>query len=194
MTAGADNGDAGLPAGSNGTTVRLDGSVVRAAAGEPEPSDGPGPEPVVAGGVLDDLEWHASYDRESVDRYLAAVEEEKARLLVEIELADERTAAAEARCRVSVTEQSTERDALLGELMLAARAEMERVETEQRAIVSAIHALAEEQAAGITTRAAADAAAVRGVVTALGELDAPAEEPTEDGADVLRRPDEDHAD
>lgn len=139
--------------------------------------------------LLDDLDWRPSYDRESVEAYLAAVEEEKARLLAEIEAAEERVAAAEARCATATTEQSAERDAVLGELMLAARAEMDRVEAEQRALVSAIQALADDQAAGIAARAAADAAAVSEVVASLAALD---DDVAADVADDLDWVDEPH--
>jgi cell division septum initiation protein DivIVA len=126
---------------------------------------------------VDDVAWRPSYDRQSVDRYLADVETEKARLLEEIRLAEERVTAAQERGRAS----TTERDALLGALLLAARAEMERVDTEHRAGVAAIYAAAEEEAAGIRDRAQANATAVREVVASLAAItestDAEVDEP-----------------
>lgn len=112
---------------------------------------------------LGDVDWRQSYDRESVDRYLAAVEVEKARLLAEIRVAEERAAAAQQRQRVS----TTERDARLGALVLAARDEIERIDAEHRATVAALRVQAEEEAARIRDRAQADAAAVREVVASM---------------------------
>jgi len=181
----------------NGTAVRLNGSSVPVNGNDAHHDDGdPVADPIPD---LDDLAWRPSYDRESVDRHLAAVEEEKGRLLAEIRLAEERAAAAEERCRTSATEESTDRDALLGTLMLAARAEMDRVETEQRAIVSAVHALAEEEATNIRNRAQADATAVREVVASLTSIVGVVESTesaqtgsADDAFDDRRAQDEDH--
>lgn len=118
---------------------------------------------------LEGIAWRPSYDRESIDRYLAAVEAEKSRLRAEIRLAEERAATAQERCQAS----STERDALLGTLLLTARAEMDRVDTEHRTRISAIYALAEEESARIRDQAQADASAVREVVASLSTMTAP---------------------
>jgi hypothetical protein len=144
--------------------VQVDGSTVRIAATAAGHDAGP---PIPG---LEGVSWRPSYDRESVDRYLAEVEAEKERLLAEIAAAEERAEAAEARCRTGAAEQSTERDALLGTLMMAARAEVDRVDAEHRAVISAIHALAEEEASRIRVQAEADAAAVRDVVASLSSL------------------------
>ena len=145
-------------------------------AGERPRSNGNGlihdaSDPVVSIAGLEDVDWRPSYDRDSVDRHLAAVEAEKARLLAEIRQAEERAAAAQERCQTS----TTEREALLGSLLLAARAEMDRVDTEQRATVTTILSMAEEEAARIRDRAQAHAASVRDVVASLTATTPPGE-------------------
>ena len=137
---------------TNGSAVRINGTAVRPDGAEPAP---------IAG--LDDMAWRPSYDRESVDRYLAAVEAEKSRLLEEIRLAEERAATAQERREAS----AAEREALLGSLLLAARAEIDRIDTEHRTIVEEIHAAAEKEAADIRDKAQTDATAVREVVASL---------------------------
>jgi regulator of protease activity HflC (stomatin/prohibitin superfamily) len=143
----------------NGNAVRVNGSAVKVNGTVPD-------EPVAPIAGVEDLAWRPSYDRESVDQYLAAVEAEKVRLLAEIRLAEERTAAAQERYQVN----ATERDALLGALLLAAREEVDRVDAEHRTTVAAIRAEAEEEAARIRDRAQADATAVRDVVASLTGL------------------------
>ena len=152
----------------NGGAVKVDGHAVRLDVDELD-----APEADVAPITsLEDVTWRPSYDRESVDRYLAAVEAEKARLLAEIRAAEERTAAAQERYQ----ENAAERDALLGELLLAARAEIDRVDTDHRTTVAAITAAAEEEATRLRDRAQADAAAVRDVVASLTGLTSPGED------------------
>lgn len=148
----------------NGSAVQVNGRAVavNGAAVHEEGADADAP---IAG--LEEVAWRPSYDRESVNRYLAEVEAEKSRLLAEIRLAEEREAAAQERYR---TKAATERDAVLGALLLAARAETDRVETEHRETVAAIQALADEESATIRDRAQAEAAAVREAVASLAAI------------------------
>lgn len=164
----AERGVAGPGAGER---PRTNGRVLRPA--DLDPADPPAtvvPAAADAGeGSIPELAgvaWRASYDRESVDAYLAAVEAERERLLDEIRFAEERAAAAQEQLRAN----TTGREARLGALVLAARDEIDRLDREHRAAVAAIRAQAEDEAARLRERAQADAAAVREVVASLSAI------------------------
>lgn len=177
----AERGVAGPGAGER---PRTNGRVLRPADFDPVvPSAaeaGEGSIPELAG-----VAWRASYDRESVDAYLAAVEAERERLLDEIRFAEERAAAAQEQLRAN----TTGREARLGALVLAARDEIDRLDRDHRAAVAAIRAQAEDEAARLRERAKADAAAVREVVASLSAITT-AEDATEHTGTTEAEPDE----
>ena len=146
--------------------------------------------PAVAVPGLEGVEWQTTYDRASVDRYLSDVEAERARLRADIEAAEARAASARA-----LTERHQAADeARVGALVLATRAEIERIEREHKDAVDAIRSAALEKAARILEVARNDAASVnRAMVSmskAVGADDArPVEADEAPGVVAAPRPD-----
>ncbi len=179
--------DVAGPGGGAGERRPTNGRVLRPA--DLDSSDPVVPSAAEAGeGSIPELAgvaWRASYDRESVDAYLAAVEAERERLLDEIRFAEERAAAAQEQLRAN----TTGREARLGALVLAARDEIDRLDHEHRAAVAAIRAQAEDEASRLRERAQADAAAVREVVASLSAVTV-AEGATEPTGTTEAEPDE----
>jgi hypothetical protein len=115
---------------------------------------------------LDGVNWYPTYDRASVERYLSALDTERDRLRVEIEAAERRTELAQA----TLAARTADLEARLGAVVLAARAELDRIDQEQSAAVAAIRAEAENEAARIRDAAEKEAAAVRDAAASLSRL------------------------
>jgi hypothetical protein len=137
---------------SNGSGHAAPGAAPEVSGGD-ERADASAPTPVAG---LDEVEWHVSYDRESVDRFLAEVEEEKARLTAAIAAAEAR----EAEARERLATQKAYNEEQLGALVVSARTELDRVEKEHADAVAAIRAEALEKAARILESARREADAV----------------------------------
>ncbi|MCU0311583.1 MAG: hypothetical protein MUE36_11670 [Acidimicrobiales bacterium] len=162
--------------GSAETTASVSGNGV-AAPPAPEGSDAPATAPTVddrAPVVPDDLAWQTTYDRASVEAYLSQVDAERAKLEEQIAAAEARTAAARERAdRLKAADESK-----VAALVLAARAELDRMESEHRAAVDGIRSAALEKAARILEVARAEAATVTGAgATIAGVLGADASPP-----------------
>lgn len=160
----------------------------------PDPSSAPPSAPAdgAAAAVpgLEGVEWRTSYDRASVDRYLADVEAERARLRADIEAAEARAASARA---LAERHQAAD-EAQVGALVLATRAEIERIEREHKDAVDAIRSAALEKAARILEVARNDAASVNcataSMSKAVGADDArPVEADEAPGVVAAPRPD-----
>lgn len=135
--------------------------LVEAHGPGPEEQDGEqGDEPAVG---LDDLPWQLSYDRASVNRFVAEVEAERARLHEAIEAARARVQQAQAAATARQVEASEE----LGALVLAAQRELEEMERHHRLVLDAIAAAAEKEVARLLARAGEEAAAVRATIHSL---------------------------
>jgi hypothetical protein len=115
---------------------------------------------------LDGVNWYPTYDRASVERYLGALDAERDRLRVEIEAAERRAELAQAR----LAARTADLEARLGAVVLAARAELDRIDQEQSAAVAAIRADAENEAARIREAAEKEAVAVRDAAASLSRL------------------------
>ncbi len=115
---------------------------------------------------LDSVPWFAAYDRPSVEAYLAALDDEKVRLEADIADAERRTAIAQQ----ALAARAAELEAGLGAVVLAARAELERIEREQDVAVAAIRAEAEAEAERIRAAARLEAGTVRDASAALASL------------------------
>jgi hypothetical protein len=125
------------------------------------------PTPTSAGtGALDGIEWRPAYDRSSVERYLSALDAERERLEGEIADAERRTAAAQQ----ALATRTAELEASLGAVVLAARAELDRIDREQQEAVAAIRADAETEAARIREAARLEADTVREAAASLSAL------------------------
>ena len=111
----------------------------------------------------DDLRWHRSYDRASVDRFLAEVEVERERLQTDIRAVRERVVAQD---RV-VAEREREGLAAIGALAVAARDELTRIESEHRAIIATIEDAAAIESARVLAAAHREAEAMRASTASL---------------------------
>jgi hypothetical protein len=103
---------------------------------------------------LDALPWEQSYDRATLERFIAEVDAERARLRAEIEVAKARTRAARAGGSV----RQAERHEALGALVLAAERELAELEAEHDLMVAEIQAAADAEAARILEAARAEVA------------------------------------
>ena len=155
-------------------TIDLTGPVATPRINGNGSANGNGHAPAAPAG-LDGVTWAPAYDRASVERYLESLDAERARLESEIADADRRTVAA----REALTARTSELEAALGAVVLAARSELARIEREQQETVAAIRADAEAEAARIREAARLEAATVRDAATALGSTS-----PTEGRADA----------
>lgn len=111
----------------------------------------------------EDLHWQISYDRASVDRFVAEVEAERARLQAAIEEARARLRQA----RAEATARQAEAREELGALVLAAQQELEEIERHHRETLEVIQAAAVEEAARLLIRAREEVAAVRATAASL---------------------------
>jgi hypothetical protein len=114
----------------------------------------------------DDLRWQLSYDRSSVDRFLAEVEGERARLQADIRAARERVGASER----AAAAREREGLAAIGALALAAREELTRIEAEHRAIITTIQDAAAIEAARVLAAAHREAEAMCASTASLAGL------------------------
>lgn len=120
----------------------------------------------VASDELAGVEWYPAYDRGSVERYLAVLDADRDRLEREIAGAERRTVAS----REALAVRTVELEASLGAVVLAARAELDRIEREQEEAVAAIRAEAETEAARIREAARIEADTVREAAASLAAL------------------------
>ena len=159
---------------SDGAAIR-NGSAVRHVpvngthsepASIPAGAPAPAPSPSGPAGALDAVTWHLAYDRESVERYLAALDRERTRLEDEISEAEQRIASADA----ARTRRTAEQEAGLGAVVSAARAELDRIERERADAVEAIRAEATAEVARIQEAARVEVEAVRAAASSLRDL------------------------
>ena len=124
------------------------------------------PLPIPPAAVLDPstVRWQRSYDRASVDRFVAEVEAQRGRLRAEIAAAQAAAHAAAAR-----TGEARTSDDLVS-LVVDAQRQLDTMEREHQEMVSAIQATAEEEAERILTAARAEAEAVRSSAEAISQL------------------------
>ncbi len=150
----------------------------------PDPSFAPPSAPADAAAAavpgLEGVEWQTTYDRASVDRYLADVEAERARLRADIEAAEARAASARARTE----RQKAADEAQVGALVLATRAEIERIEREHKDAVDAIRSVALEKAARILEVARNEAASVNGATASMSKAVGTDDGPPVEAADA----------
>lgn len=115
---------------------------------------------------LDDLDWEVAYDRESISQFLAEVETERTRLLNEI--AAVRSWLAQGEEQAAARRAAAQGE--LGELVLAAQAELAAIEREQQEMAAGIRAAAKAEATRVLEAARAEAAAIRGATVSLSTL------------------------
>lgn len=113
---------------------------------------------------VDDLQWQPAYDRVSIERFVAEINTERARLEAEI---------AEARARLRRAQQTLEkrrsdRASELGDLALGAQRQLAEMERSQRELIEAIQATAENEARRVLEAARTEAARIGSAVTRLG--------------------------
>ena len=111
----------------------------------------------------DDLEWHVSYDRASIERFLAEVEAERGRLQNEIEMTQARLEQARAAKVVRAATAQTE----VAALVLAAQEKLAAIERQHHEVLETIRAAAVEEAARLLAAARTEADEVRNVATSL---------------------------
>ncbi len=114
----------------------------------------------------EDLSWKPSFDRASVDAYLAEVEIERARLQAEISAA---RAAIEASERAVAARQS-EAVSELGAAVVAGRSRLAQIEDEHAQIIATISEAAAKESARILAAAYREAAAMRDSTVAFARL------------------------
>lgn len=95
------------------------------------------------------LVWERTYDRASVESFLAAAEAERAHLLAEIEAARKRLAGSEERKATAILDGQIR----LAGLVQAAHRELEEARRENESAVEAILGAADIEAAGILAAA-----------------------------------------
>lgn len=134
---------------------------------------------ITPGGELDGIGWYPSYDRESVECHLRELDEERTRLEEQIADAERRTTEAEEL----LAARTAELEAGLGAVVVAARAELARIDRERDEAVAAIRAEAEQEATRIREAARQEAATVRGAAASLSSPGA-VPEPVEGGFDA----------
>jgi len=118
---------------------------------------------------LDGVTWFPAYDRATVERYLESLDEERARLEVEIADAERRHVDAQQ----ALAARTAEVEAALGAVVLAARAELDRIEREEDEAVAAIRAEAQAEATRIREAARLEAAKVHDAASSLATLSRP---------------------
>ena len=141
--------------------IRINGNG--AAAEPPQPTMTAAGSPTADLGGLD---WYPAYDRASVERYLESLDVDRARLEAEIADAERRTATA----KEALVARTAQLEAALGAVVLAARAELDRIERDQQEAVAAIRAEAEAEAARIREAARLEAETVREASSSLSAL------------------------
>ena len=111
------------------------------------------------------LPWRRSYDRTSVERFLADIDAERTRLQRAIEQVR--------RERVAVAAGVSDRTAALGAAARAAWRELEHIEGEHREIVATIRAAAETESSRILGAAHREVVAIRASAASLASLMGP---------------------
>jgi len=127
--------------------------------------------------------WKRSYDRDSVDRFLAEVEAERTRLLGEIE----RAAARRDTALEAAAASAAAAIASLGEVVLARSHELAQIEEQHAEIVATIRAAAETEAARILAAAEREVAAMHESTAALAALAVPSSTAPPAPADEINR-------
>lgn len=131
-----------------------------------------------------DLRWSLSYDRVSVDRFLAEIEVQRGALQAQIERAVQAREVAEAAAARRHAAGRTD----LGEQVVAAWGELDRLEAEHREIVTTIREAAEREATRVLAAAHREVAAMRESTATLAALVHPIDtvdiEETSDGDDT----------
>lgn len=135
----------------------------------------------------DELSWNISYDRASVDRFLADVEGQRTRLQAEIEAVKRDVAAQRTRANSRVVAVQRE----LGARVLTTQLELAELETAHHEVMAAIRTAAETEAARVLAAARREVEAMRTATASLvgatpsaphGELDErPSPEPVGEG-------------
>lgn len=120
-----------------------------------------------------EITWREGYDRESVERFLAECEAERARLLGAIAEQHERQRAAEQAA--AAHREADQAD--FAAIVAAAHRELAEVEEEHKELVAAIRKAAVDEAARVLAAARAEAAAVRSMVGSVAVDLSAAEEP-----------------
>jgi hypothetical protein len=123
----------------------------------PAPRDAVGPA---------ELRWHRSYERAGIERFVAEVEAERARLRAELDAARAATAAAAAR---SVAGQAAAQ-ASLGALVIETQRELEAMERAHQETIDGIRSAAAAEATRVLEAAHAEAAAVRSAAAAISQI------------------------
>jgi cell division septum initiation protein DivIVA len=122
----------------------------------------------------EDLDWQRAYDRASVDRFLEAVERERARLQEGIDAARDGLAAVQAARRASDETVKAE----IGGLVFAAREELANLEAEHAKVVAIIRGAAETEATRVIAAAEREVEAIRASITSLTGADDGMEQPS----------------
>lgn len=110
-----------------------------------------------------ELQWHVSYDRPSMERFVAEVEAERARLQKEIDV----TKARLEQARAANVVRAATTQAAVGALVLAAQEDLAGIERQHQDVLETIRAAAVEEAARLLAAARAEADEVRNVATSL---------------------------
>lgn len=111
-----------------------------------------------------DVRWELSYDRASVARFTAEVDQEVARLEAEIEAARAHITAAAS----GVADRDVAGKAELGDLVLAAQKEVAGIEHEHHLLIALIREAAEAEATRQIAAARAEAEAIRDAARMMG--------------------------
>jgi cell division septum initiation protein DivIVA len=127
---------------------------------------GAGPEEKSHAASPDALRWQRSYDRASVDRYLAEVAAQRARLQAQIEDALAQRDAA----RAAIAARDAAAQAELGAIVLATQNELDRIETSHREVVETIQRAAETEAARVLAAARLEVDRMRDGTASLAGL------------------------
>lgn len=137
-----------------------------------------------------ELRWQRSYDRDGIERFVAEVEAERARLRAELDVARAATAAAAAR---SVAGQAAAQ-ASLGAFVIETQRELEAMERAHQETIEGIRAAAAAEAARVLDAAHAEAAAVRAAAAAISQIVGGAPDLEEAGSPTADEPSAAHVD
>lgn len=113
---------------------------------------------------LDDLHWQTTYDRASIERFVAEVDAERARLQSEIDQARSRLG----RAQQAQASRRSDLASQLGDLVMDAHRRLVEMERNHQQLIDTIRATAEEEAARILDAARAAAARLGTAAEQLG--------------------------
>ncbi len=134
--------------------------------------------------ALEAITWTRSYDRQSVDRFLAEIEAQRAGLLRDVERASARRDAA----LELVAGRTTAAAAALGAIVIARSSDVAKLEEEHQEVIATIRSAAETEAARILTVAEREVAAMHEATAAMVALAAPSSTaPVAPEAEIDRR-------